>query len=227
MLERQETTSAAWEDNDPETRGADTTLWQHMLAGSCAGVVEHACVFPIDTVKTHVQAARSSASGAAASSVAIARELVAARNGGVARLWRGVGVLLHAVVPAHALMFASYEAVLHAGGAHGVAHAQSASAERVAAVGFVAGAVSTCFHDSIMVPAETVKQRLQLGCARARLPAQIGRAIPPPPRERSSRSPSSITFACAGTIATARTQRDACSRRAAARCSARFRRRSR
>ena len=165
VLDRQETTSAAWEDNDPEVRGADTTLWQHMLAGSCAGVVEHACVFPLDTIKTHVQA--SARGGGAASSFAVARELLGAR-GGVARLWRGVGVLLHAVVPAHALMFASYEAVLHAGGAHGVAHAQSASAERVAAVGFAAGAVSTCFRDAVMVPAETVKQRLQLGCARAR-----------------------------------------------------------
>ena len=38
-----------------------------------------------------------------------------------------------------------------------------ASAERVAVVGAVAGVVSTILHDSVMVPAETVKQRMQLG----------------------------------------------------------------
>ncbi len=222
VLDRQETTSAAWEDNDPEVRGADTTLWQHMLAGSCAGVVEHACVFPLDTIKTHVQA--SARGGGAASSFAVARELLGAR-GGVARLWRGVGVLLHAVVPAHALMFASYEAVLHAGGAHGVAHAQSASAERVAAVGFAAGAVSTCFHDAVMVPAETVTQRLQLGratVARARAVRAERRRV-----ERERAPPPSALSRRAATTATARTRRAACSRRAAARSIARSRRRSR
>ena len=32
-------------------------FWQHMVAGSCAGVIEHTCMFPVDTLKTHVQCA--------------------------------------------------------------------------------------------------------------------------------------------------------------------------
>ena len=58
-----------------------------------------------------------------------------------------------------------------------------ASAERVAVVGAVAGVVSTILHDSVMVPAETVKQRMQLGyyrnalhCAQAMLASGGGSA---------------------------------------------------
>jgi len=69
---------------------------------------------------------------------------------------------MRAVVPAHALMFASYEGVLFYGGAHSTQHA-NASNLRVVAAGFAAGGISTLFHDTIMVPAETIKQRMQLG----------------------------------------------------------------
>ena len=31
-------------------------FWQYMLAGSVAGVVEHTAMFPVDTLKTHMQA---------------------------------------------------------------------------------------------------------------------------------------------------------------------------
>ena len=147
----------------------DGTLTDHMIAGSLSGIVEHASVFPIDTVKTHIQA---SAEGSAAtrSALGVTRSLV--RQHGVVHLYRGISALLPAIGPAHALMFSGYEQVLHLGGAREA----GASAERVAVVGAVAGVVSTILHDSVMVPAETVKQRMQLGyyrnalhCAQAML----------------------------------------------------------
>lgn len=158
---RSDTTSSAWGEADWEERSADTTLWQHMIAGSVAGVVEHAAMYPLDSIKTHVQAAHAEGGSAARmGSLEVTRDLV--RRRGIVSLWRGITVTLGAVVPAHAMMFAAYEGVLHYGGAHSTQHA-GASSTRVAAAGFVAGAVSTCFHDVVMVPAETVKQRLQLG----------------------------------------------------------------
>ena len=36
---------------DPQ-RGA---FWQHAVAGSAAGLAEHSVMFPVDTVKTHMQ----------------------------------------------------------------------------------------------------------------------------------------------------------------------------
>ena len=164
-----QSTEEAWEEHEWEERGADTSVCQHMVAGSFAGMVEHTVMFPMDTIKTHVQATeatravqavKASARGAeSARSVGVfgvARELVSLRGKG--SLWRGMTVALRAVVPAHALMFASYEGVLYYGGTHSTLHAE-ASPLRVGVVGFAAGGISTLFHDSIMVPAETIKQR--------------------------------------------------------------------
>eukprot|EP00966_Prymnesium_polylepis_P207308 4801918-Prymnesium_polylepis.1 len=74
-------------------------------------------------------------------------------------MFRGLSVLVPAIGPAHALMFSGYEQVLRVGGAK----SKAATKERVAAVGAAAGVVSTVLHDSVMAPAETIKQRLQLG----------------------------------------------------------------
>ena len=133
-----------------------------MIAGSIAGMVEHATVFPIDTVKTHVQAATADEIAAIYAhgglpSLTITRHLL--REHGVGHLFRGLSALMPAIGPAHALMFSGYEQVLLLGGAKD----PNASAERVGFVGAVAGAVSTVLHDGCMVPAETIKQRLQLG----------------------------------------------------------------
>jgi len=157
-------TSEAWEEHDWEERSPDTALWQHMIAGSIAGMVEHAVVFPLDSVKTHMQATNVEAATAGQTArvgwTQVAKDLVRIR--GMLFLWRGVTVTLGAVVPAHAFMFAAYEGVLHWGEAHGVQNADASKA-RVACVGFLAGGVSTLFHDVVMVPAETIKQRMQLG----------------------------------------------------------------
>lgn len=43
-----------WEEWDP----TKTTFVQHMIAGSVAGLAEHTCMFPVDTLKTHIQCER-------------------------------------------------------------------------------------------------------------------------------------------------------------------------
>ena len=94
----------------------------------------------------------------------MARNLLSTK--GVGGFWRGVGMQVGFCGPAHALMFASYEKVLQLGNAK---QENNANSTRVALVGFAAGAVSTVLHDVVMVPAETVKQRLQLGYYRGPL----------------------------------------------------------
>lgn len=37
-----------------EERKDDTPVFYHMIAGSCAGVSEHLCMFPVDTYKVCV-----------------------------------------------------------------------------------------------------------------------------------------------------------------------------
>lgn len=41
---------------DWETRDENFPLSKHIVAGSCAGVMEHIGMYPLDTVKTHMQA---------------------------------------------------------------------------------------------------------------------------------------------------------------------------
>lgn len=41
---------------DWETRHESIPFYRHVVAGSCAGIMEHVGMFPLDTVKTHLQA---------------------------------------------------------------------------------------------------------------------------------------------------------------------------
>mmetsp|Transcript_25880 Transcript_25880/g.63391 ORF Transcript_25880/g.63391 Transcript_25880/m.63391 type:complete len:385 (+) Transcript_25880:171-1325(+) len=47
--------SSAVFDDDWEEWDGKTPFWHHCVAGSLAGVAEHALVYPLDTVRTHIQ----------------------------------------------------------------------------------------------------------------------------------------------------------------------------
>eukprot|EP00964_Phaeocystis_antarctica_P064144 scaffold38562_cov63-Phaeocystis_antarctica.AAC.1 len=83
---------------DPQ-RGA---FWQHAVAGSAAGLAEHSVMFPVDTMKTHMQVN--------AATRASLLEMVQAQ--GVPRMWRGVQTMLTGCIPAHAAYFSIFEAPL-------------------------------------------------------------------------------------------------------------------
>mmetsp|Transcript_12412 Transcript_12412/g.22129 ORF Transcript_12412/g.22129 Transcript_12412/m.22129 type:complete len:389 (-) Transcript_12412:330-1496(-) len=118
----------------------------HALAGSIAGTAEHCLIFPMDTIRTHLQA-EGTQRGAI-------KELIAKE--GFGRLWRGVSTMLIATIPAHALYFTSYEQSKVVFGADDEEnHTPMAAA--------ACGAVATLGHDAIMTPMDVIKQRLQLG----------------------------------------------------------------
>ena len=125
-----------WEEWDP-SKG---TFIHHMIAGSRAGVVEHTCMFPVDTVKvirsvhwpalwrvcslalfrqTHTQCQRCH-SIVTDSSWGAARQLVQAE--GPMRLWRGVTTMFGACIPAHAAYFSIYESCKERFGANKAGH---------------------------------------------------------------------------------------------------------
>jgi solute carrier family 25 iron transporter 28/37 len=71
------------------------------------------------------------------------------------RLWRGVQAMMIGCIPAHALYFSSYEIVKNLTlSKDGTATAWGSS---------LAGGVAVVFHDLIMSPLDTIKQRMQLG----------------------------------------------------------------
>lgn len=74
------------------TPNSKLTFFHHTLAGSMAGLAEHVVIFPIDTLKTHVQCERCGTSSWNCATKIIRRE-------GLLRLWRGVGATFAGCIP--------------------------------------------------------------------------------------------------------------------------------
>lgn len=132
-----------------EMRDSSTPFWQHAIAGSCAGVMEHVAMYPVDTVKTRMQAS-SGKLGFVDTFRAVARER------GAIGLMRGSVVIGFGCVPAHVGLFSTYEL--------GKASLMDEDGEEHQPIQAAAcGAMATLVHDWILTPSDVVKQRLQMG----------------------------------------------------------------
>ncbi|XP_078435414.1 mitochondrial RNA-splicing protein MRS3-like [Wolffia australiana] len=127
-------------------------FWQFMVAGSIAGVVEHSAMFPVDTIKTRIQAQSPPCLPSPTLRSALSSLL---RSQGPLALYRGLSAMGLGAGPAHAVYFSVYELCkefLSRGGNpnNPFAHASS-------------GVIATVASDAVFTPMDTVKQRLQLG----------------------------------------------------------------
>lgn len=121
---------------------APPPFMRSLMAGGAAGFAVDVSLFPIDTVKTRLQASQGFV-----------------KAGGFSGVYRGLGAAAVGSVPGAALFFSVYEATKHAIGADSVsAHVAAASA----------GELTAC---SIRVPVEVVKQQQQAGQVSASLVA--------------------------------------------------------
>mmetsp|Transcript_89453 Transcript_89453/g.186891 ORF Transcript_89453/g.186891 Transcript_89453/m.186891 type:complete len:329 (+) Transcript_89453:102-1088(+) len=139
------------EGEDPfdwETRDSSMPFWQHAVAGSCAGIVEHVSMYPIDTIKTHMQASPTSMSVSEATRQVLQRQ-------GLRGMMRGAAVIGAGCVPAHAGFFGSYELAVEKFGGEEDAN----RALRMAGC----GGLATIVHDAVLTPHDVIKQHLQLG----------------------------------------------------------------
>ncbi|XP_028768915.1 mitoferrin-like [Neltuma alba] len=125
-------------------------FWQFMIAGSIAGVVEHVAMFPVDTVKTHMQALGS----CPIKSVSVRQALQSIlKSEGPSALYRGIGAMGLGAGPAHAVYFSFYE-VCKKYFSHGDPKNSTAHA--------ISGVCATVASDAVFTPMDMVKQRLQL-----------------------------------------------------------------
>lgn len=127
-------------------------FWKHAVAGSCAGIMEHLGMFPLDTVKTRMQALRPGAT-AATSMGGVLQEIVG--NQGARGFMRGCSAIAVGTVPAHVALFTTYELAKKR-----LLDGRDYDPIRAAAC----GAVSQFSHDFFLTPADVVKQRMQLVC---------------------------------------------------------------
>ncbi|KAI9657284.1 MAG: asparaginyl-tRNA synthetase [Trizodia sp. TS-e1964] len=140
------------EELDYEGLPPDFSLLANLAAGAFAGIAEHTVMYPIDVIKTRMQILNPSPTAVYTSlSNAVAR---ISSTEGIRSLWRGISSVALGAGPAHAVYFATYEAVKHAMGGNGGGHQPLAAA--------TSGACATIASDALMNPFDVVKQRMQV-----------------------------------------------------------------
>eukprot|EP00096_Caligus_rogercresseyi_P013530 TRINITY_DN6168_c0_g1_i1.p1 TRINITY_DN6168_c0_g1~~TRINITY_DN6168_c0_g1_i1.p1 ORF type:complete len:398 (+),score=96.46 TRINITY_DN6168_c0_g1_i1:136-1194(+) len=127
------------------------------MAGAAAGISEHCAMYPIDSVKTQMQSLdcdKGFRRGILSSLSGMVREE------GLIRPFRGFSAMALGSGPAHALYFSSYEQIKTVLGSSNSIGLPSVWIQGIAGVG------ATICHDSLMSPAEVVKQRMQMCCSK-------------------------------------------------------------
>lgn len=125
----------------------------HMTAGAFAGIMEHCVMYPLDSVKTRMQALTPGSTAGGGVGTVLSRMV---RQEGVLRPIRGMSAMVVGAGPAHALYFSCYEFVKNK-----LLNTRTHPELNLVAYG-TAGCVATLLHDGVMNPAEVVKQRLQM-----------------------------------------------------------------
>jgi solute carrier family 25 iron transporter 28/37 len=139
----------------PEGASTGATL----IAGASAGVAEHCIMYPVDVVKTRMQALACNTPKFQSKSIS-RNILFMMREEGFWRPVQGVQAMALGAGPAHAMYFLSYETMKER---------LAPKFKQVGAPEFtlhlLAGCGATFFHDSVMCPAEVIKQRMQMCCS--------------------------------------------------------------
>lgn len=129
------------------------SLMQNMAAGAFAGIAEHTVMYPIDAIKTRMQVLNPNANTAYTGVLRSTYQIASIE--GFFSLWRGMSSVIVGAGPAHAVYFATYEAIKHAMGGNQVgAHHPLAAA--------TSGAAATVASDAFMNPFDVIKQRMQI-----------------------------------------------------------------
>jgi solute carrier family 25 iron transporter 28/37 len=124
-----------------------------MLAGSAAGVAEHVAMFPVDTIKTRMQASPQPGKRLSTNVTRVMSSII--RKEGLRGLYSGVGAVAVGAGPSHGVYFVVYEYMKNFLGA------SNDDQHRPLETGFAAS-LATIVADGFMTPLDVVKQRLQL-----------------------------------------------------------------
>eukprot|EP00670_Eutreptiella_braarudii_P004308 CAMPEP_0174292854 /NCGR_PEP_ID=MMETSP0809-20121228/36685_1 /TAXON_ID=73025 ORGANISM="Eutreptiella gymnastica-like, Strain CCMP1594" /NCGR_SAMPLE_ID=MMETSP0809 /ASSEMBLY_ACC=CAM_ASM_000658 /LENGTH=304 /DNA_ID=CAMNT_0015393187 /DNA_START=62 /DNA_END=973 /DNA_ORIENTATION=- len=136
-----------------QEQGGQAEVWgytnsYYLISGGLAGMMEHGIMFPVDTLKTRMQATAGSRIGIESAFKATLS------HGGPLALYRGVFPGMLGAFPSHAAYFAVYEHVKRLIGIN--------QEEETLLQYAVAGACATVGHDLFHTPFDVLKQRLQM-----------------------------------------------------------------
>lgn len=148
----------------------------HLIAGALAGIMEHSLMYPVDNIKTRIQAAHHSAHPHHSSN--LNQSLInsvkrISSTEGLKSLWKGISAVILGAGPAHAVYFGVYEFFktnlidTHNSPSsdyaspylnHGIFNTDFAYYAKIA----MAGGLATAASEALMNPFDTIKQRMQL-----------------------------------------------------------------
>eukprot|EP01063_Lacrimia_lanifica_P013802 TRINITY_DN20408_c0_g1_i1.p1 TRINITY_DN20408_c0_g1~~TRINITY_DN20408_c0_g1_i1.p1 ORF type:complete len:326 (+),score=84.76 TRINITY_DN20408_c0_g1_i1:89-979(+) len=128
----------------------DLSLAATVVAGSAAGMSEHLVMFPIDTIKTRIMS--QNVGHKYGGMVNTGKSIISLE--GWQALYKGFAPAFSAAVPAHAALFTTYERVKTAARSSGLNGQTSC---------ILAAVSATMVHDSVTVPFDVVKNRMQEG----------------------------------------------------------------
>lgn len=147
------TNSSSWQLFEFDMEALENSRWiRACAAGSIAGLTEHSTLYPIDTVKTRMQAVLLSHTQVKYKSFIDAFTSII-KNERPRALFRGYPAVITAAIPSHAAYFGAYEYSkyrLHASNNH---HPFLIA---------ISGAFATMAHDAFVTPFDVIKQRMQL-----------------------------------------------------------------
>lgn len=135
-------------EDDYESLPDGASLGVVLCAGAAAGIAEHCIMFPVDCVKTRMQALACDKSKFKSTSV-FKNLAHIMKTEGVFRPIKGVTPMAAGAGPAHAVYFACYEHIKK-----WMIPKSKSSALPEFAVHAMAGASATVLHDGVMTPAE-------------------------------------------------------------------------
>ncbi|AAS51486.1 ACR260Wp [Eremothecium gossypii ATCC 10895] len=143
---------------DYEALPENAPLVYQLAAGAFAGIMEHSIMFPIDAIKTRMQAVSTTGSSAATRlpSNMLAQIAKISTTEGSLALWKGVQSVVLGAGPAHAVYFATYE--MCKSRLIDPEDRQTHQPLKTA----LSGTLATVAADALMNPFDTIKQRLQL-----------------------------------------------------------------
>lgn len=143
---------AVEEEVDYEGLGDNVPLHINMIAGSLAGISEHAAMYPVDVIRTRMQVLSATPAATYTGVIQAFNRISSAE--GMRTLWRGVASVIMGAGPAHAVYFGTYETVKEATGGNREGHQFASTA--------FAGASATIAADAFMNPFDVIKQRMQM-----------------------------------------------------------------
>nr|AKN21576.1 slc25a-8 [Schmidtea mediterranea] len=140
-------------EDEYESLPAGNPCHHHMIAGSCAGILEHAFVYPIDSVKTRLMCLQPVEEARYTGLIDGLKKIT--MKEGFMKSMRGISAVVVGAGPAHALYFAVYEKVKNT-----LTYDRYPLLNNAAYC--LAGASATLVHDAIMTPVDAIKQRMQV-----------------------------------------------------------------